>query len=183
MAGCFKSYLNTGGDNMGVLCNRITNEEHERRLELHNQGLNDVKLAESVGVNASAIRAWRKKNGIEAKIKKGRGLLSLEEEASRMKLYMEGATDTRIAESVGRSINAIYLWRLVRELPPNGTPQPKKVIIKTPRINKRSEEDWGKFSRFVSRVLNARMNYTSKLPTAKIIETIMISTNRGELEA
>lgn len=45
--------------------------EHERRLELYRQGLNDREIGEAVGMTASGIKGWRRRHGLPAQGEKG----------------------------------------------------------------------------------------------------------------
>jgi DNA-binding NarL/FixJ family response regulator len=45
-------------------------EEHQRRLELYNQGLTDAAIAEKLFISSTVIFRWRKNNGLAANAKK-----------------------------------------------------------------------------------------------------------------
>lgn len=45
--------------------------EHERRLELYQQGLNDREIGEAVGLTASGIKSWRGRHGLPTQGEKG----------------------------------------------------------------------------------------------------------------
>lgn len=45
----------------------LSKQEHERRLALYNQGMNDKEMADALFYSQSAILNWRRKHGLPAK--------------------------------------------------------------------------------------------------------------------
>lgn len=87
-------------------------QEHDRRLELYNQGMNDRQIAEILGVGDTAIYKWRKQNGM--KPNHTRCVTD-----NRMELYEKGCTDQEIAKAIGKNAQAVKEWRKANKLKNN----------------------------------------------------------------
>jgi hypothetical protein len=94
---------------------KISSEEHIKRLELYNLGLNDTEIAERLFTCAPNIQKWRTKHGLKANRFKNWD----KDDKQRLELYYQGLSDDRIGKIVHRSATAIWLWRQERNLPPN----------------------------------------------------------------
>lgn len=81
--------------------------------KLHAAGLNDVEIAEILGVTKSAVGIWRRSNGLPV------NKSETPEEKRRMVLYHMGMTDPEIGKALGRPAKTIWSWRARRKLPPN----------------------------------------------------------------
>lgn len=97
-------------------------EEHQKRLELHRQGMSDGQIARECGVSTGAIAYWRKRNYIPANMDKGGGhVITQEEHDRRMALYAKGMSDPAIAKALGISKNTVAKWRDRNGLPASYT--------------------------------------------------------------
>ena len=94
-------------------------EEHERRLELYNQGLSDHQIAEILYYNVSTIRNWRTKNKLHTNYDAKNSRIETNEEAERIRLYNKGYTDSEIGYRCGLKKGSVSAWRRKRGLPPN----------------------------------------------------------------
>ena len=86
---------------------RLSPEEHERRLALYNQGLNDRQIADLLFWNVHTIFCWRKAYNLPANKPHK---LSREEHEQRKHLFLQGKTIQEIADIVGTSYGAIFYW-------------------------------------------------------------------------
>lgn len=96
----------------------LEENEHQRRLKLYKQGLNDREISEKVGITRSGITNWRKRNNLEAN---NNYKLTKKEHQKRMELYKQGLTDPEIAEKAGEKKTTISSWRNNNNLEPNST--------------------------------------------------------------
>ncbi|MFO7881762.1 MAG: helix-turn-helix domain-containing protein [Kosmotogaceae bacterium] len=113
---------------------KLTSEEEHWRRKLYDRGLNDKEIAMRVGLTASAIGAWRRRQGLPSH-GKGQGLDD-KEEKRRRELYDQGLSDREIARELDVSYAAIAQWRISRNLSVNK----KKSFLDT-----RSENAYNKF--------------------------------------
>ena len=95
----------------------LPREEHERRMVLYRDGLNDREIADQVHVTTEAISAWRRTNGLPAHNQHRK--VTPEMEAEMRKLHREGASDSQIAKEIGRCVSTIRSWRRRNGLPGN----------------------------------------------------------------
>ena len=98
---------------------KLSQEEHDKRLELYNQGLSDHQIAEILYYNVSTIRNWRLNNNFPSIYNAKDKRLSAKEEQERLRLYHKGYTDAEIAIRVGMQRIGISAWRRSRNLKPN----------------------------------------------------------------
>lgn len=95
----------------------LPNEEHERRMALYRDGLNDREIADQVHVTPEAITFWRKNHGLTANIPRRKITPSMEAEMPRM--YQDGMSDGQIAKTIGLVKNTVLSWRRRNGLPGN----------------------------------------------------------------
>lgn len=87
----------------------------ERAMRLYMEGRTDAGIAEDMGVNQTAVFAWRVKNGLPAN-----GKAKIRDKQDMMfEMYHEGCSDREIAMEVGVTKNAIASWRYKNGLPAN----------------------------------------------------------------
>ena len=67
----------------------LPREEHERRMVLYRDGLNDREIADQVHVTTEAITFWRKNHGLPAHNQHRK--VTPEMEAEMRKLHREGS--------------------------------------------------------------------------------------------
>jgi transcriptional regulator with XRE-family HTH domain len=98
----------------------LSKEEHEKRMNLYNQGLSDGLIAKYRGVKRSAINQWRNKNNLKPHYS-GRHYndISEEENKKRMNLYNQGLTDKQCAEKLGLTKDGFNQWRRGKNLLPS----------------------------------------------------------------
>ena len=87
----------------------LPREEHERRMALYRDGLNDREIADQVHVTPEAITFWRKNHGLTANIPRRKITPSMEAEMLRM--HREGANDMQIARALGLPKPTVAAWR------------------------------------------------------------------------
>lgn len=90
--------------------NTISNDEHERRLELYNKGYTDRKIAEELHYSACTIAQWRWNNGLKPNHEPVKHLTE-DEQNFRIDLYNKGFGDLKIASICGVTKSAITQWR------------------------------------------------------------------------
>lgn len=83
-------------------------------------GCHDAEIARRTGVSASAVRKWRKQEGLPARtyIRRGPQHRAWNRKEAR-RLYEAGLSDARIADAVGVSQPTICKWRRESGLPAN----------------------------------------------------------------
>lgn len=96
----------------------ISDEEHQKRLELYNQGFNDRQIGEKVGLVQNGIYNWRKRNDLPANNSLGEKI-SKKENQKRLKYYNLGMNDNEIAEKINVTPPAIFYWREKNNLKTN----------------------------------------------------------------
>jgi hypothetical protein len=129
--------------------NRISNQEHEKRLNLYNQGLSDGSIAKYCGLIPSSIRSWRNTRNLPCncpclvKNRKG-GRISKAEEKKRIELYKSGLSDKECAERLNIDYQSFNSWRRYRNLPRNifliKCVQCGRVVESKSAIRKRCDE-------------------------------------------
>ena len=95
----------------------LPREEHERRMVLYRDGLNDREIADQVHVTPEAIAAWRRTNGLPAHNQHRK--VTPEMEAEMRKLHREGASDGQIAKALGMPKPTVAAWRYRKNLKTN----------------------------------------------------------------
>lgn len=95
----------------------LLKEEHERRMALYRDGLNDREIADQVHVTPEAITFWRKNHGLTANIPRRKITPSMEAEMLRM--HQSGMSDVQIARALGLSKSTVLFWRRRRRLAAN----------------------------------------------------------------
>lgn len=95
----------------------ISKEEHEKRMSLYNQGLNDREIGKRLYLSASAVRYWRRWNGLPAN--KTYWAITPEMDAEMRKMHQTGESDLAIARKMGLAKGTVYSWRCRKGLPTN----------------------------------------------------------------
>ena len=95
----------------------ISSEDHQMRMALYRQGLNDREISEQVHVTTEAISAWRRTNGLPAHNQHRK--VTPEMEAEMRKLHREGASDGQIAKALGMPKPTVAAWRSRKNLKAN----------------------------------------------------------------
>lgn len=95
----------------------LLKEEHERRMALYRDGLNDREIADQVHVTPEAITFWRKNHGLTANIPWRKITPSMEAEMLRM--YQDGMSDGQISQESGMKKATVLSWRRRNGLPGN----------------------------------------------------------------
>lgn len=95
----------------------LPREEHERRMVLYRDGLNDREIADQVHVTTEAIAAWRRTNGLPAHNQHRK--VTPEMEAEMRKLHRDGASDGQIAKALGMPKPTVAAWRYRKNLKAN----------------------------------------------------------------
>lgn len=98
---------------------KLSQEEHDKRMSLYNQGMSDHQIAEILYYNISTIRNWRVKSNLPANYDVKRKRLEPKEEEERLRLYNKGYTDKEIGYRCGLNAASISAWRRKRGLVPN----------------------------------------------------------------
>lgn len=89
--------------------------DNEQAMALYYEGKVDWEIAEVLGVNPTAIFAWRTKNRLPA-----HGRMKIRERQDLIRdMYEKGCSDREIAMAVGLSKNAITWWRKTNSMPAN----------------------------------------------------------------
>lgn len=95
----------------------LPREEHERRMVLYRDGLNDREIADQVHVTPEAITFWRKNHGLTANTPRSKITPAMEAEMLRM--HQDGMSDGQIAKTIGLVKNTVLSWRRRRGLRAN----------------------------------------------------------------
>lgn len=93
----------------------ITFDEHQERLQLYSQGLNDREIAEKLYLSSNAIFRWRKINNLTDNVK----TKNQRSEERKLILYNAGFTDKEMAYQLKMKTRSIQAWRSKRHLPMN----------------------------------------------------------------
>jgi hypothetical protein len=89
-------------------------------MSLYESGMNDREISDLVGVDQSAVAAWRNRLGLPANATSGGKLTPLGEEPdNRHALYQQGLTDKEIGAACRINHDSVRKWRMKHELPPN----------------------------------------------------------------
>lgn len=96
---------------------KIDPVEHEARLALHRDGLNDGEIGRARGVSRKAVVTWRTTHGLKANARRGSA-----PNHHSMLLYQLGWSDSRIAREQRRDPRRIQRWRARLNLPANYQP-------------------------------------------------------------
>ena len=105
---------------MDCVARMKTTKEHDQKLELYNQGLTDLEIAQQLNISVSNVNTWRRTHKLPL-IKSKNRKISEEEEQKRLYFYNKGFSDTDIALKCGVTISAICAWRKDRKLKNNTT--------------------------------------------------------------
>lgn len=97
----------------------LSEEEHQKRLALYEQGMNDPSIAKVLNVKKKVIWRWRYRNGLPANARCMRNGLSNDEREKIMLLYNKDMSDPEIAQLLGLCRRTIFTFRRSRNLPPN----------------------------------------------------------------
>lgn len=101
----------------------LTEEEHEKRMRLYQQGWNDRQISEALFLDTKTICKWRKKHDLPSNFNVGR-----EQKIDRhviRRLLEQGLTCKGIAELLGCSVATIYNIRKALHGQNNNTSIPK----------------------------------------------------------
>lgn len=99
--------------------------DHDKRLALYCEGLNDRQIAEELQTSIAAITQWRQKNKLPSRMRleqerkaaeeiaerERKEALAAEEHRRRMELYSKGLSNPEIAAAVGVHRHVIEKWR------------------------------------------------------------------------
>lgn len=88
---------------------RLSREEHEKRLALFNQGLNNYEIAEGCHTTPNAIAIWKTTNGLHSPKPTINEDLAVE-------MFDDGASDQEIADAMGVTSTMVRSWRLGKRL-------------------------------------------------------------------
>lgn len=95
----------------------LPREEHERRMVLYRDGLNDREIADQVHVTPEAITFWRKNHGLTANTPQSKITPAMEAEMLRM--HQDGMSDGQISQESGMKKATVVSWRRRRGLAAN----------------------------------------------------------------
>lgn len=95
----------------------LPREEHERRMVLYRDGLNDRKIADQVHVTPEAITFWRKNHGLTAHTPHRK--ITPDTEAEMLRMYQDGMSDGQISQESGMKKATVVSWRRRNGLPGN----------------------------------------------------------------
>lgn len=95
----------------------LLKEEHERRMALYRDGLNDREIADQVHVTPEAITFWRKNHGLTANTPRSKITPAMEAEMLRM--HQDGMSDGQISQESGMKKATVVSWRRRRGLAAN----------------------------------------------------------------
>lgn len=80
-------------------------------VELYESGMTDREISMETGVTVDVVKAWRKRNGGLPPNKKVVGTTQQTKDMERYILYMDGLSDSQIADQVGVQTGTITKWR------------------------------------------------------------------------
>ena len=95
----------------------LPNEEHECRMALYRDGLNDREIAEQVHVTPEAITSWRRASNLPARNQHRK--VTPEMEAEMLRMYQDGLSDGQISQESGMKKATVVSWRRRRGLAAN----------------------------------------------------------------
>ena len=93
----------------------ISFDEHQERLQLYFQGLNDREIAEKLYLTPGAIIRWRQINNLPSNMKINNRRL----EERKLILYNAGFTDKEMAHQLKLKVRSVQSWRVKRKLKAN----------------------------------------------------------------
>ena len=95
----------------------LPREEHERRMVLYRDGLNDREIADQVHVTPEAITFWRKNHGLTANTLRSK--ITPDMEAEMLRMHQDGMSDGQISQESGMKKATVVSWRRRRGLAAN----------------------------------------------------------------
>ena len=95
----------------------LPREEHERRMVLYRDGLNDREIADQVHVTPEAITFWRKNHGLTANTPRCK--ITPDMEAEMLRMHQDGMSDGQISQESGMKKATVVSWRRRRGLAAN----------------------------------------------------------------
>ena len=95
----------------------LLKEEHERRMALYRDGLNDREIADQVHVTPEAITFWRKNHGLTANTPRSK--ITPDMEAEMLRMHQDGMSDGQISQESGMKKATVVSWRRRNGLPGN----------------------------------------------------------------
>ncbi len=101
---------------------KLSQQEHARRISLHEQGLSYKEIADAIGLTYQTIVSWYQANGFKAH--KEHDLTG--ENERRYKAYLETNTDQQAADLLNMSVNTYRSWRGNNNLPANRKQKQRK---------------------------------------------------------
>ena len=87
----------------------LPNEEHERRMALYRDGLNDREIADQVHVTPEAITFWRRTHELPANTQRRK--ITPDMEAEMLRMHGDGMSDGQIAREIGLTKPTVLTWR------------------------------------------------------------------------
>lgn len=93
----------------------ISFDEHQERLQLYYQGLNDREIAEKLYLTPGAIIRWRQINNLPSNVK----INNRRSEERKLILYNAGFTDKEMAYQLKLKVRSVQSWRVKRKLKAN----------------------------------------------------------------
>ncbi len=166
------------------------------RLELYQAGFTDRAISREQGVDRTAIRDWRHRNGlpvnpkpyvpskpalvdatVSVRPRRGRDQITAEQAQLRQERYDAGDSDPAIAKASGISANSILDWRQRNNLPSN-LPRCRSrrcaasVAVVTPELKRRAEAllERGIGARTIAREMSASLKSVERWRTAMLRE-------------
>lgn len=95
----------------------LPREEHERRMVLYRDGLNDREIADQVHVTPEAITFWRKNHGLTANTPRSK--ITPDMGAEMLRMHQDGMSDGQISQESGMKKATVVSWRRRRGLAAN----------------------------------------------------------------
>lgn len=167
-----------------------------KRYELYQAGLNDRAISREQGVDRTAVRDWRRRNGLPVNSKldvppkavlvdatvsvrprRVRDQVTPEQARLRQERYDAGDSDPAIAKVSGISANSILDWRQRNSLPSN---LPKcrsrrcaaSLAVVTPELKRRAKAllERGVGARTIAREMSASLKSIERWRTAMLRE-------------
>lgn len=178
---------------------RLENDQPGRmakRYELYQAGLNDRAISQEQGVDRTAIRDWRHRNGLPVNPKPHvppkpvfidaavsvrpplvRDQITPEQAQLRRARYDAGDSDPAIAKAVGIHANSVLAWRQRNSLPSN-LPQCRSarcaasLAVVTPDLKRRAMAllERGVGARTIAREMSASLKSVERWRTAMLRE-------------
>ena len=92
---------------------KYLDKEHEKAMQFYNEGYNDRMIAEAMHVCATAVGAWRKRNGLERSyfFRKRKTNKTADNIEKIRKLKNLGKTDQEIGRLLGIDQQTVFLYR------------------------------------------------------------------------